>query len=295
MSYAQCAAFRETAIRGVLSVLPQALSAELLKLGGGKACFSSGLSEIRARAGEVSAAVFSGVTLPIRVALTKRDLENTVARICGGALYIHKESLCQSFLSMDFGVRVGIVGTYYEGTVGEASALVFRLPYFSPDIGGRLRALVDSPEGLTSALIYSPPAMGKTTAIRSLSLSLCEEGNRRIVAVDERWEFPRFMSECSSLDILYGYKKEFGIEVATRVLNPEMIIIDELSGEGEAEAAFRAAHQGVPIIATAHAGSIEELKRRPAISRLIDSGVFGLLVGLFRQGKEYSFSVKECR
>jgi len=49
----------------------------------------------------------------------------------------------------------------------------------------------------------------------------------------------------------------------------------------------------VPIVATAHASSREELMRRPALGRLIKSGVFQILVGLLRQGREYDFCVSE--
>ena len=293
MSYAQYSELRGEALKCVLDILPLALREELLRLGDGKAIFGEGLSEIRARVGDVSLAVFSGVNLPIRVRLTRADIADTVLRIHGGALYMHRESLAESFLPMEHGVRVGIVGTYYEGAVGDASALVFRLPFFSHEIGQRLKGLIERSGRLRPALIYSPPAGGKTTAIRSLALRLAEDARRRVVAIDERREMPACLSRETSLDILYGYKKADGIEVATRLLNPEIIILDELGSEAEAEAVFRASSRGVPIVATAHAQNTDELMRLPSLGGLIRSGVFELLIGLRRDGREYNLCVKE--
>ena len=293
MSYAQYDLLRKDALDGVLSVLPSELRRELLRLGGGRAVFSAGLSEIRARAGSVSVAVFSGVNLPIAVKLSKRDIEDTLTRIHKGALYMHKESLARGFITMENGVRVGIVGTYYEGLIGDATALIFRLPFFDFDIGARLRGLCEIGTRLRSMLVYSPPGVGKTTAIRSLALALAEDAKRRIVAIDERREFPACLCEGGTLDILYGYTKEMGIEVATRVLNPELIIVDELGNESEAKAVFHASMHGVPIVATAHAKDEAELMRRPSLEGIIKCRIFELAVGISRSGSEYRLSASE--
>ena len=293
MSYAQYSELRKSALDSVLSVLPTALKEALFLLGDGKAIFSDGLSEIRARVGEVSLAVFSGVNLPIRVRLDKKDLADTVSRIHSGALYMHKESMSQGFLSMEYGVRVGIVGTYYEGLAGDITGLVFRIPFFCFEIGQKLREVIEDRGALRSALIYSPPAVGKTTAIRSLALALSAGGIRRVAVVDERREFPSCLAEHACLDILSGYKKDFGIEVATRVLNPEIIIIDELGNEKEAEAVLFAVSHGVPVVATAHATNEEELFLRPKLKELIKSRAFEIPIALYRQGRKYGFCVSE--
>ena len=287
------------ALNRVLSVLPTSVSAKLRALGGGGALYSGRLSEIRLRAGDFSLAVFSGKNTPIFVKLTKKDIETTLSNIIGGALYMHKETLSCGFVSMELGIRVGIVGSaeVNDGNrprVGEPSALIFRLPCLASDIGRELLYYIESEGHIRSALIYSPPSGGKTTAIRSLALAASERGRRRVVVVDERREFSREYFECGSADILYGYKKSAGIEIATRVLNPELIIIDELGSEAEARSVEYAALCGVPIVATAHSGSLEELLARDSVMGLIRKGAFSLLIGIQKIDGEYKLSVKEA-
>ena len=76
-----------------------------------------------------------------------------------------------------------------------------------------------------------PPSSGKTTFLRdiarSLSLGRFASG-RRVAIVDERGELGGFdLGPCA--DILRGYPKETGLEVALRTLSPEVIVCDELS------------------------------------------------------------------
>ena len=62
---------------------------------------------------------------------------------------------------------------------------------------------------------------------RSLSLGRFASG-RRVAIVDERGELGGFdLGPCA--DILRGYPKETGLEVALRTLSPEVIVCDELS------------------------------------------------------------------
>lgn len=54
---------------------------------------------------------------------------------------------------------------------------------------------------------------------------------------------------------------------ALRSLSPEVIICDEIGDD--AEAVRQCMSSGVKLIVSAHAGSIEELKRRPSVSGLL--------------------------
>ena len=107
----------------------------------------------------------------------------------------------------------------------------------------------------------------------------------RTVLVDSRGELSGGdYGRTSLLDILIGYPKHLGIEIATRTLSPEVLMVDEIGSRREAEAILAAAGCGVPLVATAHAGSPLELCRRPAIRPLIRAGLFATLLGLSREG-----------
>jgi stage III sporulation protein AA len=134
-------------------------------------------------------------------------------------------------------------------------------------------------------IIYSPPSEGKTTLLRfltnSLSKGLYGLPKYRTALVDERREV--YIQEKMSgglLDVLYGYKKADGIECATRTLNPEVIICDEIGGLEDTESILNAQNSGVPFIATTHAGSVNQLMNKPNIKTLVEGNIFSYLIGI---------------
>ncbi len=138
-------------------------------------------------------------------------------------------------------------------------------------------------------LIYSPPGVGKTTALRALAGRIGSGRDaRRVAVVDERCEFRPEDYAHAAVDILAGYKRALGIEIATRTMNPEVIMVDEIGGATEADAMLGMLHSGVPLIASAHASSLEEVKRKQNIARLVASGVFRTFAGLRREGSDYT-------
>ncbi len=93
--------------------------------------------------------------------------------------------------------------------------------------------------------------------------------------IDTRGELYREdMFRDTIADIFTGYPKAAGIEIATRTMSPQYLICDEIGAREEARAIIEALHSGVPLLATAHAESFDELKKRPHIKMLLDTGVF---------------------
>ena len=139
-------------------------------------------------------------------------------------------------------------------------------------------------------LIYSPPGVGKTTALRALAATLGRgKSPLNICVVDERCEFDPENYTAHTVDILRGYKRREGIEIATRTLSPDLIMMDEI-GADDGENILSVVRCGVPIIATAHGGSRDEILARPSLSGLISCGAFSVLVGIYRRGREYRLS-----
>jgi stage III sporulation protein AA len=93
-----------------------------------------------------------------------------------------------------------------------------------------------------------------------------------------------------------GYPRDIGIEIAVRTLGAEVIICDEIGSMADARATLGAANCGVPLIASAHASSVEELLERPAIVLLHRARVFGSYIGLSRRtagGFDYSVTSRQ--
>lgn len=53
----------------------------------------------------------------------------------------------------------------------------------------------------------------------------------------------------------------------------------------------QAAGCGVTLLATAHGGSLEDLRRRPLYRELLDAGIFQAFVFLTRQGGKRHYQV----
>lgn len=268
----------------LVEFLPTAIVSELVHLCSSRGCGISEVSEVRIRAHGVSSAVIRGERIRLLTAPTSQDVKRCFLNLCEGALYAHRDTIRDGYVTLPFGIRVGVCGeARYEGGsfigVSEISSLVFRIPTGASSNASLIyEAFRSSKRGM---LIYSLPAVGKTTALRSL-VSMLGEGKEalQVVVVDERREFITEEYKSQSVDILRGYRRAEGIEIALRVLSAEVICVDEIGTAREAEAILESLNSGVRFIATAHASSYEELKKRANIRSLLESGVFDVYVGL---------------
>lgn len=285
----------ERKTEGILCYLPTRLGDEIRRLGGKRRGGLGDIREIRIRVDARSVVTFSDESVTLFTPVDKNAMGEIVERLLDGALYAHRDSIASGYVSIGGGVRVGICGhARYEGGglvgVSNISSLLFRIPSGECAFADELYSayLDGASRGL---LIYSPPGVGKTTALRSLAGRL--GGGRdakRVAVIDERCEFDESDYPACEVDILKGYKRCEGIEIATRTMSPEVIMIDEI-GEGDAEPISRVLRCGIPIIATAHAGSLEELRSRSALLPLFSLGAFDLFVGIFREDGEYRLRI----
>ena len=90
-----------------------------------------------------------------------------------------------------------------------------------------------------------------------------------------------------------GYPKAKGIEIAVKYLNPEYIVCDEIGTSDEAEAICRTQHSGVPLIATVHAATFEDVCRRKNISSLLENNVFDYGMKIKKEGKNFRYEIKK--
>ena len=281
----------------VLSYLPTGLSDEISRILGGRRDGAGSLHEIRIRAEGRSSLVFGCESVPLYYTVKMSEAERVVAALCDGALYAYRDSLANGYLTIAGGIRVGVCGyARYEGGalvgVSDMRSLVFRLPAERCEVEDEIyEAFRRSRRGM---LIYSPPGIGKTTALRSLAASV-GSGHcaRRVCVIDERCEFRDGDYVSCEVDILKGYKRRAGIEIATRTMSPEVIMIDEIGGD-DAESIRGVLNCGIPIVATAHASSLNEIKAKPSLAPLLDIGVFDVFAGISREGGVYSVKVDGC-
>jgi len=70
-----------------------------------------------------------------------------------------------------------------------------------------------------------------------------------------------------------------------RSMSPRVIAVDEIGRADDAEAIEEVIDAGVSVICTIHGGSLEEVRKKPAMQSLLDKGIFGRYVLLRGRGQ----------
>ena len=273
----------------IIACLPEVLTAEIRKTTATYPDLFTYLAEIRLRADRIASLSYRGSNLQLPVVLSREDLEACFHRLCRGSVYAYRESLSEGYLMLWDGFRAGVAGravTEHGRILGisDISSLSIRIARQVRGAGDYALQIFRRLPAQKGLLIYSPPGVGKTTLLRDLALSLSSgKEAKRVVVVDSRGEFfcPPEGRNCL-LDILLGFPKAEGIEIAIRTLSPEVILCDEIGSQKEAEALLTAEGAGVPLIASAHGSRLSELIARPAIRLLWESHLFAGAIGLSR-------------
>jgi stage III sporulation protein SpoIIIAA len=139
---------------------------------------------------------------------------------------------------------------------------------------GTIDIIQDLVESGRSVLILGKPGIGKTTLLREAARILAEQ--KRVVIVDTSNEIggdgdvphPAVGSARRMQVAKPSLQHEVMIE-AVENHNPEVIVIDEIGRELEAQAARTIAERGVQLIGTAHGRTLENLLINPTLSDLI--------------------------
>ena len=141
---------------------------------------------------------------------------------------------------------------------------------------GTINSIRDLLESDKSILILGKPGVGKTTMVREIARVLANEMEKRVVIIDTSNEI------AGDSDVPHiGIGRARRMQVSRTDLQhkvmieavenhmPEVIVIDEIGTELEAQAAQTIAERGVQLIGTAHGNYLGSLIKNPTLSDLV--------------------------
>jgi len=226
------------------------------------------------------------------------DLDTVLQRATMSSLHTAQDQLKHGFITTKGAVRIGVCGTVtIDGGISgirDVSSLAVRVARQVKGAGASTVSAII--QGRLSALIISPPGGGKTTFLREL-IRMTSQGGKRVSVADERGELaavydgkPMF-DVGGSTDIMSFCPKAQGAMMLLRSMNPEVIALDEITASEDVRAMKEIINCGVRLYATAHARSLDDLKKRPLYSEMLALGAFDCVVTISSQGKERRYEV----
>lgn len=197
---------------------------------------------------------------------------------------IHITNNVQEFTSDN---RSGIPGTLHRISAirnrqGKVVGLTCRIGRV---VTGTIACIKDFCTLGKSILFLGPPGVGKTTKLREISRLVADELRKRVIVVDTSNEIAGdgdtphpAIGHARRMQVRQPeFQKDIMIE-AVENHTPEVIVVDEIGTEAEAQAARTIAERGVMLIATAHGNTLENLIKNPTLSDLV-GGIQSVTLG----------------
>ena len=249
---------------------------------------AEGLREVRLRAGQPVQLIDGGGRRFAGGPVSREALARILAALMDHGVYTREAELARGFFTLEDGSRVGVCGaasTTGGGVAGieSAGSACVRVARAVPGCADPLMGWILGRGRPASALLVSPPGMGKTTCLRDIARQLSLAGYGVCIA-DERHEIAACHRGVPTLDVgpctdvTDGGPKAAAIPAMLRAMAPEVIVADEIGGPGDAEALADARRCGVAVMASAHGSDPDALSMRAGLREAVAAGTFDWLV-----------------
>lgn len=228
---------------------------------------------------------------------TLSDILEIMQKICNNSIYSFQHQICNGYITIKGGHRVGIVGNcVLEGNhvinINYISGLNFRIAKqiigCSNDI---IKHVINKQEqNVYNTLIVSPPGAGKTTLLRDLIRNI-STGIRglnfkglNVGVVDERGEISAVYKGVPQndigirTDVLDNVPKAIGLKMLIRSMAPQVICADEIGKREEIEVIKESFCCGIKGIFTAHGSSFNDIVKNPILKELVESNILQRII-----------------
>lgn len=248
------------------------------------------LQEIRIRIGREILLKTRQADVIINYKVNTSEILQILEKLCENSIYAYRNQICEGFLTVKGGHRVGITGTAVIENekilnLKYVTSLNFRIAREVINCSNKfLKEIIDIKNNtIYNTLIVSPPGKGKTTVLRDLirnisnGISNINFKGMTCGVVDERGEIAAMYKGVPQndigvrTDVIENITKSKGMKMLIRSMAPEVIACDEIGSNEDVQAITEAILAGVKGIFTMHGKTLEDIKSNLQVNFLIET------------------------
>ncbi len=232
--------------------------------------------------------------------VTKKDLKETLEYMSDYSLYAFEEEMRQGFITIQGGHRIGIAGKTITDKNGIRSMKF--ISFINVRLSHQVRGCADQVMPylyvhgqILPTLLISAPRCGKTTLLRDIIRQVSDgTGNvpgMTVGVVDERSEIGACYQGVPQndlgirTDILDCCPKALGMMMLIRTMSPKVIAVDEIGSREDLEAMEYVMNCGCQLIATVHGTSMDDIRQKPVLRKMVQERWFERYVVLDNMGR----------
>lgn len=263
---------------------------------------SLAIEEIRLRTNRPLSLKIGQDIIMLDYMVNQQEVLQAFEKVCENSVYSYKRQICEGYITIRGGNRVGIVGSAVVENgqvinINYISSLNFRIARQKIGCSNNVieNLINTTTNSIYNTLIISPPGCGKTTLLRDIvrnisnGISSLKFKGLTVGVVDERGEIAAMYKGIpqndvgTRTDIIDNMPKAEAMRILVRSMSPNVIACDEIGSMEDINAIDYAMCSGVKGIFTAHGIDLEEVSKNPELSKLLNKNIFERIILLNSQ------------